>query len=289
MKTTKLSLPPFTALSRRTFGKGKWSDSSERRESSETPTSFALPDYARSEWRPGELPLAIAQSIGVVALLAFFFYRSIWAVLPLSVIGGMYFRTLQKRNIRRNRMDLERQFRECIRSVAASLKAGYAVENAFRESEQDMLMLFGKRSAIYRELELIRRGLVLNITLEELLRSLAERSGSDAIGQFAEVFAIAKRGGGNLPEIIRESSSLISQQIDSRQEIQTLLSGRRMEQNIMKLVPFGILTYISVSNPGYFRDLYGNLRGVVIMTVLLGIYLVAYYMGDHILDSMEEH
>jgi tight adherence protein B len=250
--------------------------------------SSELPDYRRVMWKVPELALAIGKSIGAVVVLTFCFYRSFWALLPMSIVGLWFFRGLGRVQVRKTQRELELQFRECIRSVSASLRAGYAVENAFGESEEDMVLLYGKDSHIYRELLLIRRGLTMNIPLERLLMNLADRSGSDAILQFAEVFAIAKRGGGNLTEIISQSIGLIGQQIDMRQEIQTILSGRRMEQGIMKVVPFGILLYIGITNPGYFDDLYGNLTGVSVMTVLLIIYLVAYGMGDRILERLEE-
>lgn len=182
--------------------------------------------------------------------------------------------------------ELTLQFKECILSVAASLKAGYAVENAFLESRSDMEMLYGRESHIYQELELIRRGLIINITLEEQLNDLADRSGSEEIRQFAVVFTIAKRSGGNLPEIIHESAELIGRRVDARQEMQTMLSGRRMEQNIMKIMPFGVLAYIGFSYPGYFDILYHNWQGVIIMTVCLGIYLTAYIMGEKILRKI---
>ena len=63
---------------------------------------------------------------------------------------------------------------------------------------------------------------------------------------------------------------------------------KKMEQNIMKLMPFGILAYVGVSSPGYFDPLYGNLTGIALMTGLLTIYLVACFMGDKILSGLEE-
>ena len=58
---------------------------------------------------------------------------------------------------------------------------------------------------MYCEMELIRRGMILNITLEELVEDLAERSGCDEIRQFSAVLSVAKRGGGNISQIIRTS------------------------------------------------------------------------------------
>lgn len=249
-------------------------------------TSLKLRDYSEYVWGKQEYALSVIKSAAVVVFLAVFFYRSLWAVAPLAVVGVLYFRMLKRKKTEKYRQELELQFKECIMSVATSLRAGYAVENAFLESRRDMRLLYGGQSPIYQELEVIRRGLVINVALEELLRDLAVRSNSREIQQFAEVFVIAKRNGGSLPEIIHSSSVIIAQKLDAKREIQTSLSGRQMEQRIMKIMPFAILLYISVSYPGYFDMLYHNWQGVAIMTVCLLVYLAAYALSDRILGQI---
>ena len=125
----------------------------------------------------------------------------------------------------------------------------------------------GRDAFICGELEVIRRGMILNITLEEMLADLGGRSGSEAINDFAKVFAIAKRYGGNMPEIISSAADTISLQIETSEEIESSLSGRRMELNIMRVMPFGILA---------------------LMTVLLCIYLAGFVLGDKVLAGLEE-
>lgn len=248
--------------------------------------SLSRRDYRKCLLSPKEWVMTVSKSILIVGLLAYFFYRSVWALLPLSVVGVLFFKLECERIANKAREELNGQFKECILSVAASLKAGYAVENAFVESRNDMKLLYGEEASIYVELEHIRRGLVINITLEELLTDLAVRSGSEDILQFARVFTIAKKSGGKLPEIIETTAQLIGRRIDAKQEIKTLLSGRQMEQNIMKLMPFGILLYIGSSYSGYFDSLYHNWQGVAIMTVCLVVYLSAYILGDKILQQI---
>jgi tight adherence protein B len=195
---------------------------------------------------------------------------------------------LVRRRREQEREELAQQFKECILSVAASLKAGYAVENAFLESRSDMEMLYGRGSAIYRELEAIRRGLVINITLEEQLFGLAQRSEIEEIEQFATVFSIAKRSGGNLAEIIKKTADLIGRKMDARQEMRVMLSGKRMEMNIMKLMPFGVLGYIGMGYAGYFDMLYHNWQGVLIMTACLLLYLGAFLLGEKVMQQIEK-
>ena len=188
-------------------------------------------------------------------IFAWFFYRSIWAVPLLFPLGILYFRRCVNRQCRKNRQELTMQFKECILSVANSLRSGYALENAFLESREDIRMLYGEHSAMYRELELIRRGMILNITLEELISDLADRSGIEEIEQFSAILNIAKRGGGNVTQIIRTTAEVISNKVETMQEMLTMLQGRRLEQNVMEIMPFGISLYIAAAYPGYFGTL----------------------------------
>lgn len=248
--------------------------------------SLRRQDYYDQCWKKGERTTAVVLSGLAVCLLAWFFYRSLWAAIPLSAAGVLCFCGIRRKSHEKAGEELGDQFRECILSVAAALQAGYSAENAFRECRKDMELMYGRDAMICRELLLIHRGLDINITLEELLADMGRRSGSDEIRQFAEVFAAAKRNGGNLSEIIKSSAALIGRKIEVRQEIRAILGGRKMELSIMKGMPFAILTYISFSNPGYFDRLYHNPQGIIIMTGCLGIYLVAFVLGEWIMEHL---
>ena len=85
--------------------------------------------------------MAAFVSMAVVVFLAYFFYRSLWAVLPLLPVGAVFFCRLRRRKGERKREELTEQFRECILAVSTLLGAGYSVENAFMECEQDMELM----------------------------------------------------------------------------------------------------------------------------------------------------
>lgn len=209
-------------------------------------------------------------------------------MLPLLPAGVVFFCKIRRSKGEREREELTAQFRECILAVGTLLGAGYSVENAFLECEQDMALMYGKDALICGELRMVRRGLHINVSLEELLTDFGERSGCEEIVQFAEVFSIAKRSGGNLAEIIRSSAELISRKAELKQEIDTLLSGKKMELNIMKIMPFAILAYIGAANPGYFDTLYSDLYGRLIMTGCLAAYIGAYMLGELVIRRMRK-
>lgn len=249
-------------------------------------TNLKRRDYHRYCWKKGERVQTLLVCVGVTGILAYFFYRSLWAMFPLAGVGIITFRKLGRDKAEKMREELAVQFRECILSVAASLRAGYSVENAFVECRQDMVLMYGEDALICGELNFIRRGLNINISLEELLTDLANRSGCEEITQFAQIFSLAKRNGGNMSEIIRTSAGQIGKQIELRQEIKMLLGSKKMELTIMKVMPFGILLYIDMGNPGYFDSLYYNLTGIAVMTGCLALYLGAYLMGEYIMKGI---
>lgn len=245
-------------------------------------------DYHKAFQKRGDLFRPVLQTAGVIFFFAWFFYRSFWAIPVLVPLGVLYFRRCAERQCRKNRQELTLQFKECILSVAGSLRTGYALENAFLESREDIRMLYGEQSFMYRELELIRRGMILNITLEELVNDLAQRSDIEEIRQFSTILNIAKRGGGNVTQIIRTTAETIGNKVETMQEMLTMLQGRRLEQKVMECMPFGITFYITCTYPGYFGTLYHNGRGIFLMTGCLIAYVGAYLLGEKILDRIEE-
>ena len=176
------------------------------------------------------------------------------------------------------------EFREAIMSVNASLTAGYSIENAFVEAGKDMAKLYGEDGLITREFVYLTRALRANETLENVLSDMARRSGVDDIRDFADVFAAAKRSGGDLNRIIRRAADTISEKMDVKREIETLTSSKRYENRIMEIVPFAIICYISLTSPDFIEALYHNATGIAVMTVCLIIYGAGFVMAERIVN-----
>ncbi len=227
----------------------------------------------------------LGKGLLVTGGFAFFFYRSVWALPPMFLVGWLYLKRSRHRRRRQRNRQMLIQFKECIQAVAASMRAGYSVENAFLDSMADIRSMFGEGSAMEMELQQLRQGLYNNVTLEVLLTEMGQRSTLEEIQEFAEVFAIAKRNGGSIPVIIDAATRSISRRLAVEEETETLLSARKLEQRVMNVMPFLIVWYVEVSNPGYFDVLYGNPAGVALMTGCMAVYLAAYFLAERIFDK----
>ncbi len=238
----------------------------------------ALKDGRRIQWR------YLAAGLGILMVFSVFFYRSLYPVpVCLPLLYPLYRR---QENIQREktRRALLFQFQEMAGSVMTALKAGYAAENAFGEAYREMCFLFGSDSEIAGALRVIRGGLLNHVPLETLLLQFGEKSGIEEILEFAEVFEIAKKNGGNLVEIMDRTAAQIRDRIEVEKEIDLLLSARKLEQRIMDVVPFAIVLYLQVTSAGFFDVLYHNPGGIAVMTGCLAVYLAAFRMSEKIVN-----
>lgn len=244
------------------------------------------PLYDSYFFSPKEKLFYLMISLGIVLFFSFFFYRSLIAAIFLWPIGIFSYLSFQKEQGNKRKQRLEAEFKDCILSVAANLRAGYSVENAFEESLQDIRALYGEEGLMHKELLRMKKGIAHNVPLEELLLELGTRSGCSNIKEFGEVFAIARNSGGRLPEIIQSTADLIGEKIALQQEVQVVLSGKLFEQKIMNVIPFLLVGYIEISSRGFFDILYHNLTGICIMSGCMLLYLAAFYLARHICKNI---
>ena len=64
----------------------------------------------------------------------------------------------------------------------------------------------------------------------------------------------------------------------------TIISAKKMEFRIMTVIPLGMIVYLRISFPEFFKVLYGNALGVLIMTICLGVYAVSYEAGKRMVE-----
>lgn len=243
-----------------------------------------MKDYNQYEYSFRDYVLYSLQGFGLSFFILYLFYRSLFAAVPAAGFAVIFLKRKRKKKIKEQKWQLNLEFKEGITSLSSALYAGYSIENAFTEAARDLTMLYGAEAAIIKEFQYISNQLRMNRTVEECLKELAVRSGVEDIQNFAEVFITAKRTGGDLMSIIRNSSQNVAGKIEVKREIQTIITAKQMESRIMCLVPFGIILYLWIFSPGFLDGMYGNPRGILIMSVLLLVYLGAYALSEKIVD-----
>ncbi|MCR5486865.1 MAG: type II secretion system F family protein [Lachnospiraceae bacterium] len=216
-------------------------------------------------------------------MISFIFYRSILPFFGFFLFFPKYQKYRKKSRREKRKRELAAQFRESIQAVSTSLNAGYSVENAFVEAYGDMKQTYGEDAPIAIEYRRIAERLKNNEAIEVILKDFALRCGVEDIRDFSDVFSAAKRSGGDMGKIIRRASGNISEKMEVKREIDTLISSKRYEQRIMEIVPFAIIAYLSVISPGFMDGLYHNPIGIAVMSACLGIYAGGFFLAEKIM------
>ena len=123
-----------------------------------------------------------------------------------------------------------------------------------------------------------------NENLEDILDDYAASTNLDDIKYFAEIFRYSKRSGGDLIGIIKQTSHIIHEKAEVQQQIDTIITGKRLEQRVMVCMPLVITLYLRLTSPEYIDVLYGNVMGIIVMTICLLIYAVAVMLSQKITD-----
>jgi len=220
----------------------------------------------------------------LLAAVGILFYDSWISILLGSPVLILYYRFEYQKLLRKKTEELADHFKEALLSILSALKAGYSVENAFVEAYGDLKYRFGDKEMMVRELLFINRQVKNNIPIERLVEEFGKKSGSEDIRDFAHIFRIAKKSGGDMGKIMDRTISIITRRMEMQEDIRMLVAAKKYEQQIMNLVPMGIILYIRLTNRGYFDPLYHNPVGIVIVTAALAVYVGAYFLSEKILE-----
>lgn len=240
-----------------------------------------------------EYKLSVKEYI-LYATLASIFFGVIGYIFYESIVGsiivgaaGLYYPKIQKNNLQKKRQEkLKLQFKEAIASLSSSLAAGRSIENSFKEVVEDLYLLYpDPNTYIIREFEIINRRIENGETIENAILNFSIRSDLEDVQNFANVFITCKRTGGNLVEVIRRTSDIISEKIDIQQEVSVMVASKRFESKIMSVAPIAMILLLKTSAPDYLAPMYSwDTAGPIIMTICLAILVFGYWLGQRIMD-----
>lgn len=227
--------------------------------------------------------IGITKGLSIAAVFSYTFYRSLIAFFIFCPFALCY-PILEKRRKQKERIQtLSVEFQEAMVMLSSSLRAGYSIENAFQISQGELALLYGTKGLMVQEFSYINAQIRRNIPVEITLLELASRSGIEEIQNFAQVFGIAKRSGGDMSKIMTQTAEVIRDKMQVKEEIKTLTASKQLEQKIMSLIPFGIVLYIEASSPQFFSQMYEGMWGRVVMSICFLIYVIAYGLAHKIL------
>lgn len=215
-------------------------------------------------------------------VLAYLFFDFIPAAVILSPWILFYAKNRKKQVHEKQKAKFALAFRDGMQAVVTALQAGYSLENSFREALKELDILYGKSSGIYQGFAQIVHELNLNHSIEEAFHEFAGKYDIEEIHSFSQVLFYAKRSGGKMTDIIKNTTESIDEKLEVMLEIRGIMSAKKLEQQIMQMVPPGIILYLRFSGGGILEKLYGSPTGVLIMGSCLAVWFFCGILADRI-------
>ena len=240
--------------------------------------------YSEYKYSAVELFKYTAVGAGTGLLICWLCYHSIYSVPAAAVVAVIYLKKKKTSLMEKRKKQLQYHFKDFIGAFHTSLNAGYSIENGIKEALADIKQMYGEKDVMTKEIRIMLSSLKVGRSVEEVFYELGERSGLEDIRLFAELLAIGKRQGGRLGKILGDTKYIICGKIDTEQEIDKQLAEKKYEQRIMSLMPACVILYLRLTFDGFIEQLYGNLTGVIIMSICLVVYAAAFYLGERIVD-----
>ena len=201
-----------------------------------------------------------------------------------GLIAAKVYLPMRNEQLRKKRISvLVLQFRSFLEAISISLSSGMNMNDALVSARKDMKIEYSEDAYIVSELNEIISGMQNGLSIESMMLFWGDRSGIVDIKNFANVFSIANRVGGNLKDVIRRTNQIISEKIEISQEIETAITSNKSQFSAMMIVPIVIVLLMRVMS-SQFAAGFATISGVIAITAASGLFIAAYKVGQKIMN-----
>lgn len=253
-----------------------------------TPTKLedtANIDYSTYYMTKEEIILYTLIGCAVMFALGYIFYRSIFVSIIFALIGIKYPEIKTKSIISDRQKKISYQFKDMLYAMQSAVASGTSVENSVTMALEEMKKQYADpNTIIIKELELMVNRISVGTNIEEVFADFAARTHNEDVFTFSNIFEISKRTGGNIVEIMRETTTVISEKIETKGEIDTKLAGRKAEGRVMIVMPIALILFMSKATGDFMEPVFTTMPGRIAATVSLALIIVGALWMNKITD-----
>jgi tight adherence protein B len=211
--------------------------------------------------------------VAVVAGAAGFLLGGILLALLLTAAVPVVTRVWLGIRTRARQQKFADQLEDSLQLLASSLRAGHsmlqALNSVAREAEEPTSEEFAR---IINQTRLGRQS-------GDALAETAARMRSDDFTWVTQAIAINREVGGNLAEVLDTVAGTIRERNQIRRQVKALSAEGKMSAYVLMALPFGITTFLAVTNPSYLATFttsllgYGLIGASVVMLIIGALWM----------------
>ena len=218
--------------------------------------------------RPYEFRL-VQLGVAVVFVLVAFLRFGVSIAVPVLGVVGYVLPALYLRNRRGRRLQtFEAGLPRAMELIANSIKAGQSIAQSLSSVTDNA------GPPLNEEFALARREIELGASVDSALSNMVKRMGSTDLRLVVMVITIQHSVGGDLPAILTTLADTMRQRAEMRDEILAATAQSRASSLIITLLPLAAATGLYFLVPGYFRPMFDNALGWVMIGISAGLLIV---------------
>lgn len=219
--------------------------------------------------------------LGIATAWLFFDFSIASITVPIFFLPE-HFRLKRKLEEKKDEK-IEDAFRDLLGFLRNALMAGYSAERALRISLEELKKMYGEDNEFLIGLKGAINKMETGHSMEKALTELAQYFGKQDMMNFAEIFALAKRTGGNINTVISQTAGIIRDKSLLKREIHAEIGARENEFRIMCMIPHGMIFYLRMFAPEMVQGIYRNSFGEIFMLVVLILYVLLRNLGEYVI------
>lgn len=225
------------------------------------------------------------KSLLIYFLSAWLFFDSVYGLIPLLPYAVFSIYRVARKTGQRQRELVTVQFKDVLGCMLTALEAGYSAEKSVESARTDMAILHGNKAYMVKELEKMERRLGLGENLEDIFMEFASYTGIREIENFADVFVVAKRSGGDIISLIRSANRDLYEKIEMKREVEGVIASVVSESTVMKFMPLLIIFYMKVFSAPLISVLYETALGRIVMSLTALLYFCFAEYTERLVDG----
>lgn len=209
---------------------------------------------------------APARQVVAATVMATVLAGFVFALISPIFVVAAFVVPLVVREIIRHKLDAVRdsfaeQLPDTLQVLASSLRAGHSFVGALA------VVVSEAPDPTRLEFQRVVADEQLGVSIEDGLRTVADRMASRELEQVALVAELQREAGGNMAEVLDTVVETIRERFDLRRLVQTLTAQGRLARWIVSLLPVVLALILSFLNPAYMSPLFNTTTGHVLLVI----------------------
>ena len=216
-----------------------------------------------------QLLLVVASTLILIHGLNFHYLISLIIGVPLGLfLPSIYVSIKRKERLAK----FTEQLPDTLDYMARSLRAGNPFSASLKGVANEMPDPTGSEFGItFDEMN-------YGLELDDALKNLGRRSGSEEINMFITAVLIQRTTGGNLADVLNRIATVMRARAGVIRDVAILSAEMRVSAYVLIGLPFFIAGAISIFNPDYLSVLIDNPVGQVVILIQLVLMLIGYFI-----------